>query len=208
MFRSRIDDLAHDLIHNVFRGRGVTVPGGRVKRSPASGDVGDCALLCSSPAELAANGRPRLPSASAPGTGHDQPTYRTLQPPWRRAHDGADCGAVGRAPPRVSRSWWRDRAHNKRYSARCRSHVPAMACRCHRLCWSAEHISCVDLLALSAGPTEIRTGEVSFGLGSSPSWKLSTGSFTTSQNCTMTPNDRFTWRCSPPALGVRAGREI
>ena len=29
--------------------------------TPPSGDVGDCALLCSSPAEFSASDRPRLP---------------------------------------------------------------------------------------------------------------------------------------------------
>lgn len=64
MFRDTIDDLARDLaslIHSAFRGAGYSVPGGKIERDSANGDVGDCALLCSSPAELAANGRPRLP---------------------------------------------------------------------------------------------------------------------------------------------------
>lgn len=64
MFRDTIKDLARDLatlIHQTFRGKGYTVPGGKLIRDANGGDVGDCALLCSSPAELSASGRPRLP---------------------------------------------------------------------------------------------------------------------------------------------------
>jgi DNA helicase II / ATP-dependent DNA helicase PcrA len=65
MFRDTIEQLATDLaglIHSVFRGPGVLLPNGAVLvRDPHGGDVGDCALLCSSPAELATNNRPRLP---------------------------------------------------------------------------------------------------------------------------------------------------
>lgn len=64
MFRSTIPDLARDLgqlIHSVFRGAGFAVPGGRISRSRSGGDVGDCALLCSSPAEYSAGGKQRLP---------------------------------------------------------------------------------------------------------------------------------------------------
>ena len=65
MFRSTIDELATDLahfIHDVFRGPGRAVPGGRISRAtPPAGDLGDCALLCSSPAERSAGDRERLP---------------------------------------------------------------------------------------------------------------------------------------------------
>jgi DNA helicase-2/ATP-dependent DNA helicase PcrA len=64
MFRDTIDELARDLaglIHAVFVGNGYTVPGGTIARAPADGDVGDCALLCSSPAEFSPTNRPRLP---------------------------------------------------------------------------------------------------------------------------------------------------
>jgi DNA helicase-2/ATP-dependent DNA helicase PcrA len=64
MFRPTVDDLARDiarLIHSVFRGGGHAVPGGRIVAAPSGGDVGDCALLCSSPAEFSAADRPRLP---------------------------------------------------------------------------------------------------------------------------------------------------
>jgi len=64
MFRDTLDLLAADLaafIHDVFRGTGRAVPGGRVVSDPTGGNVGDCALLCSSPAEYSASDRPRLP---------------------------------------------------------------------------------------------------------------------------------------------------
>jgi DNA helicase-2/ATP-dependent DNA helicase PcrA len=65
MFRPSVGDLANDLaelIHSVFRGRGYAVPGhGRIQRDPKRGDVGDCALLCSSPAEYSSGGKDRLP---------------------------------------------------------------------------------------------------------------------------------------------------
>jgi DNA helicase II / ATP-dependent DNA helicase PcrA len=64
MFRDDIDTLATDLsglIHSAFRGKGFTVPGGAILCTSPGGDVGDCAILCSSPAELSASGRPRLP---------------------------------------------------------------------------------------------------------------------------------------------------
>ena len=64
MFRDTIDELAEDLaglIHSVFRGPGYTVPGGTIVAAPSGGDVGDCALLCSSPAEFSSSDKPRLP---------------------------------------------------------------------------------------------------------------------------------------------------
>jgi DNA helicase II / ATP-dependent DNA helicase PcrA len=65
MFRPTIDDLSHDLahfVHDVFRGPGSTIAGHRtIAKEPSDGNVGDCAILCSSPGELAASGRPRLP---------------------------------------------------------------------------------------------------------------------------------------------------
>ena len=64
MFRNTIDDLSIDLanlIHNVFRGRGIVLPNkAKLMCAPKNGDVGDCALLCSSPAEWR-SGKPRLP---------------------------------------------------------------------------------------------------------------------------------------------------
>lgn len=64
MFRPDIDTLARDLarlIHSAFRGKGFAVPGGKILRTMPGGDVGDCAVLCSSPAEYTAGGKPRLP---------------------------------------------------------------------------------------------------------------------------------------------------
>jgi DNA helicase-2/ATP-dependent DNA helicase PcrA len=65
MFRPTLDDLADDLagfIHSVFRGSGFVVKGvDKIIRDPKGGDVGDCALLCSSPAEFNGSGKPRLP---------------------------------------------------------------------------------------------------------------------------------------------------
>jgi DNA helicase-2/ATP-dependent DNA helicase PcrA len=64
MFRNTIEELAEDLarlIHSAFRGPGYAVPGGVIAAARPGGDVGDCALLCSSPAEFSASDRPRLP---------------------------------------------------------------------------------------------------------------------------------------------------
>jgi DNA helicase-2/ATP-dependent DNA helicase PcrA len=57
MFRDTAEDLAADLatfIHDAFRGSGASAKGHAIKKDAAGGDVGDCALLCSSPAEYAA----------------------------------------------------------------------------------------------------------------------------------------------------------
>lgn len=68
MFRPDVGTLARDLagfIDAVFNGAGVRVGRGRdaatVVRDPAAGRIGDCALLCSSPAECSSGGNPRLP---------------------------------------------------------------------------------------------------------------------------------------------------
>ena len=64
MFRSTIQELSEDLgrlIHAAFRGGGHAVPGGTIVAAPSGGDIGDCALLCSSPAEFSSSDRPRLP---------------------------------------------------------------------------------------------------------------------------------------------------
>jgi DNA helicase-2/ATP-dependent DNA helicase PcrA len=64
MFRSTREELADDLadfLHKVFRGKGFKAEGQKVIiRDPRAGDIGDCALLCSSPAEYAGD-RIRLP---------------------------------------------------------------------------------------------------------------------------------------------------
>jgi len=65
MFRSSLEELANDLsdfIHQTFRNGGYTLPDGQIiKATDEEGDVGDCALLCSSPAEYNSSGNPRLP---------------------------------------------------------------------------------------------------------------------------------------------------
>jgi DNA helicase-2/ATP-dependent DNA helicase PcrA len=65
MFRDDMETLSHDLstfIHQVFRGDGYRLPDGDIIRSdPDGGDLGDCALLCSSPREFSSSGNPRLP---------------------------------------------------------------------------------------------------------------------------------------------------
>ncbi len=65
MFRETLDELATDLaefIHDVTRGKGRKVNGQLIQvDAKTGGDVGDCALLCSSPQEhgFAAPGQPR-----------------------------------------------------------------------------------------------------------------------------------------------------
>jgi DNA helicase-2/ATP-dependent DNA helicase PcrA len=62
MFRNDVDQLAHDLarfIHDVTKGAGIKVAGQTVKVASKGGDVGDCALLCSSPQEFAGGDDPR-----------------------------------------------------------------------------------------------------------------------------------------------------
>jgi DNA helicase-2/ATP-dependent DNA helicase PcrA len=64
MFRDDVATLAADLaslIQEVFRGNGYAVPGRLIQRQPNGGDLGDCALLASSPAEYNASGKERLP---------------------------------------------------------------------------------------------------------------------------------------------------
>ena len=66
MFRATLDELAQDLaefIHDVTRGSGVKVGGHTIKVAAKDGDVGDCALLCSSPQEFGSGNPPkaRLP---------------------------------------------------------------------------------------------------------------------------------------------------
>jgi len=64
MFRNNVADLATSLaqfIGDLFRGNGANIPGFSTVEKAEGGDVGDCALLCSSPAEFDAGGKPRLP---------------------------------------------------------------------------------------------------------------------------------------------------
>jgi DNA helicase-2/ATP-dependent DNA helicase PcrA len=65
MFRDTREQLAADLatfIHAVFRGGGFATAGiDPIIRDSLRGDVGDCALLCSSPEEYSSSGEARLP---------------------------------------------------------------------------------------------------------------------------------------------------
>jgi DNA helicase-2/ATP-dependent DNA helicase PcrA len=65
MFRDDLETLADDLaefIDQVFRGDGYTVGDyGIIQSNPDRGNLGDCALLCSSPRELKSSGDLRLP---------------------------------------------------------------------------------------------------------------------------------------------------
>jgi DNA helicase II / ATP-dependent DNA helicase PcrA len=65
MFRDDLDTLSTDLadfVHAVFRRKGFSQKGIElIVRDPERGNVGDCGLLCSSPAEYSAANRPRLP---------------------------------------------------------------------------------------------------------------------------------------------------
>lgn len=61
LFREDLDTLAEDLsqiIHQTFRGSGFVLPDGNIIAAAAKGgNVGDCALLCSSPAEYKPDGK-------------------------------------------------------------------------------------------------------------------------------------------------------
>lgn len=65
LFRDDVNTLARDLaefLHQVFRGSGYRLPDGTlIQGAQDGGDIGDCALLCSSPAEYNASDQPRLP---------------------------------------------------------------------------------------------------------------------------------------------------
>lgn len=64
MFRDTIDELAEDLavfLHTVFRRTGYPIQGTKIIRAKSGGDIGDAALLCSSPREFSASAKPRLP---------------------------------------------------------------------------------------------------------------------------------------------------
>jgi DNA helicase-2/ATP-dependent DNA helicase PcrA len=65
MFRADCNTLALDLanfLQRIFRGRGFQLEDGTVlQASDVGGDVGDCALLCSSPQEYNFSEQPRLP---------------------------------------------------------------------------------------------------------------------------------------------------
>jgi DNA helicase-2/ATP-dependent DNA helicase PcrA len=96
MFRGTIEELAEDLagvIHSAFRGLGYAVPGGVISAAPAGGDVGDCALLCSSPAEFSASDKPRLPLLLRQQLGTLTPPIPVFNP---RGEDAATVEVVER----------------------------------------------------------------------------------------------------------------
>ena len=84
MFREDIQTLASDLadfLHQVFRGAGFALPDGtRIERNPNGGDLGDAALLCSSPAEFSAAGRDRLPGLLRDELASQHPTMPLFNP--------------------------------------------------------------------------------------------------------------------------------
>jgi DNA helicase-2/ATP-dependent DNA helicase PcrA len=96
MFRDTIQELAEDLaglIHSAFRGPGYAVPGGIIAAAPSGGDVGDCALLCSSPAEFSASDKPRLPFLLRQELGMLSPPIPVFNP---RGEDAATIDVVER----------------------------------------------------------------------------------------------------------------
>jgi DNA helicase-2/ATP-dependent DNA helicase PcrA len=96
MFRGTVEELAEDLagvIHSAFRGSGYAVPGGVISAAPAGGDVGDCALLCSSPAEFSASDKPRLPLLLRQELGTLSPPIPVFNP---RGEDAATVDVVER----------------------------------------------------------------------------------------------------------------
>jgi len=98
MFRQNIDDLATDLaqfIHNVTRGPGYRVARHTVKVNAKGGNVGDCALLCSSPQEFTFgnNPRARLPSRLRDELAALNPTIQVFNP---RGQDFSSILAVRR----------------------------------------------------------------------------------------------------------------
>jgi DNA helicase-2/ATP-dependent DNA helicase PcrA len=96
MFRDTVEELAEDLaklLHSVFRGNGYAIPGGTIVAAPSGGDVGDCALLCSSPAEFSASNRPRLPLLLRQELGTLTPPISVFNP---RGEDAATVNVVER----------------------------------------------------------------------------------------------------------------
>ncbi|MCC6316029.1 MAG: ATP-dependent helicase, partial [Thermomicrobiales bacterium] len=73
LFRPTPELLATDLacfLGDVFRGAGATLPNGTILARHAQGDVGDCAVLFSSPKERSGSDKPRLPSLLAERLAH------------------------------------------------------------------------------------------------------------------------------------------
>lgn len=84
MFRKDRPTLAKDLatfVHRVFRGRGYRLLDGTViERASEGGDLGDCALLCSSPAEYNRNDDPRLPRLLRAALAECSPSVAVFNP--------------------------------------------------------------------------------------------------------------------------------
>lgn len=84
MFRDTVDELAVDLaqlIHAVSRGKGYVIPGvGKIQRDTKGGDVGDIALLCSSPADHSSGGNARLPLLLRNELGGHTPPIQVFNP--------------------------------------------------------------------------------------------------------------------------------
>ena len=83
MFRENREDLARDLgdfIYQVFRGGGYQLPDGSlIEANQSGGDVGDCAFLCSSPAEYG-SGKLRLPVLLRDELNTKQPAIPVFNP--------------------------------------------------------------------------------------------------------------------------------
>jgi DNA helicase-2/ATP-dependent DNA helicase PcrA len=98
MFRNNMDDLARDLakfIHDVTKGSGFKIAGHTIKVASKVGDVGDLALLCSSPQEYGGGNDPK---ARLPKRLRDQllalnPAIETFNP---RGQEFAEIEAVQR----------------------------------------------------------------------------------------------------------------
>jgi DNA helicase-2/ATP-dependent DNA helicase PcrA len=84
MFRDTREDLARDLadfVHAVFRGKGFSAKNlEQIIADPQGGDVGDCALLCSSPAEFTGDGKARLPRLLRQELANKTPSIQVFNP--------------------------------------------------------------------------------------------------------------------------------
>lgn len=84
IFRETPEQLASAVAHfvyEVFRGSGKEIPGfGVISRDPTSGDLGDCALLSSSPADYNAGGKERFPLLLSRALGSLQDPIFTFNP--------------------------------------------------------------------------------------------------------------------------------
>lgn len=95
LFRATREELARDLagfIWQIFRGDGArTRFGNLVADREKGGDIGDCALLCSTPKDRTAGGQSRLPRLLAEALGAQPVPVRVFNP---RGQDFADIGIV------------------------------------------------------------------------------------------------------------------